>query len=880
MPISGNSFSFIGSLFEVAGTFTSSSTATGTYDYHDPYLGYSSGTWTANFLTDPYITLSPSAENFGNQTIGTNSSTVAFTVSNRGGSTATGSVSLEGTAADQFEITGGGGSFSIPRNQNKVIYVRFAPTSAGWKTATLLVDGNPPCNDESAALMGSGRNPMSLSVTPNYHILSASADSATFAVTNEGDGTMSWTAETNPDDTWLTITSGNSGSNSGTITVSYEANDADARIGPISVTADGTTNSPQTVQLLQAESIPKWSITASDKASNDYFGQAVCISGDQAIVGADGDDDNGSSSGSAYVFEKTESGWIQRAKLTASDGASNDRFGTSVSVSGDYVIIGAYADNDNGSDSGSAYIFMKPAGGWVDMTETAKLTASDGSAGDYFGASVGISGDQVVIGAFGDEDNGSYTGSAYIFKMPLGGWINMTETAKLTASDGASNDRFGRSVSISGDHVIISAHFDDDNGSDSGSAYIFKQPVDGWVNMTETAKLTANDWASNDSFGISVSMSGDHTIVGAFGDDDNGSSSGSAYVFKQTGSGWIQQAKLTASDGSSSDYFGVSVNISGDRAIVGGYTGSAYIFKKPVGGWADMTETAKVTGIQSVASYNRSVGISGNYAVVGDRKVGSTGYTAAGEAFIYYTDTVSIAVSDINDQITYENTTLDDIGCTIFDSKNPEKDLILTGTSSNSTLVPDENIVLGDTGVSRTITITPAQNQTGSTTISVTLSNGIDTVSDSFLLTVIVSPDTDGDGLPDNLENSHCTYSNDANSDDDGIIDGIEDRDHDGVLDPDETDPCDMDTDGDGVQDGTEMGYRSGHVTDTNPEIFQPDLDPLTTTDPLDADTDNDGLNDGEEDLNHNGKVDTGETDPCPPRASPWIPLLLLYGSD
>jgi len=136
--------------------------------------------------------------------------------------------------------------------------------------------------------------------------------------------------------------------------------------------------------------------------------------------------------------------------------------------------------------------------------------------------------------------------------------------------------------------------------------------------------------------------------------------------------------------------------------------------------------------------------------------------------------------------------------------------------------------------------------------------------------------DSDYDGLPDDLENMKCTDPNDADTDEDGIADGIEDKDHDGVVDPGETDPCNIDTDGDGVQDGTEMGYTSGHVTDTNTGFFQPDLDPLTMTDPLDGDTDDDGLSDGEEDLNHNGKVDTGETDPNPRRAMPWM-LLLLF---
>ncbi len=123
--------------------------------------------------------------------------------------------------------------------------------------------------------------------------------------------------------------------------------------------------------------------------------------------------------------------------------------------------------------------------------------------------------------------------------------------------------------------------------------------------------------------------------------------------------------------------------------------------------------------------------------------------------------------------------------------------------------------------------------------------------------------DTDIDGISDTIENNSCTDTNDADTDDDGIIDGVEDANHNGVLDPGETDPCDNDTDGDGVQDGTESGFTLADVgPDTNLSVFQPDLNPGTTTDPLNPDSDGDGINDGVEDANHDGKVDAGETDP------------------
>ena len=325
-------------------------------------------------------------------------------------------------------------------------------------------------------------------------------------------------------------------------------------------------------------------LTASDGSADDHFGYGVSISGETVVVGAYGDDDNGSFSGSAYVFERDAKGtWSETAKLTASDGSSQDYFGTHVSNSGDTVVVGAfYADDDNGSSSGSAYVFDRDEfGTW---SETAKLTASDGAAGERFGYSVSISGDTMVIGAYVDDDNGSGSGSAYVFERDgAGTW---SETAKLTASDGAVGDRFGRSVSISGETVVVGADYDDDNGSDSGSAYVFERDAKGaWP---ETAQLTASDAAVGDRFGRSVSISGETVVVGADYDDDNGSDSGSAYVFERDAKGaWPETAKLTASDGAEYDYFGVNVSISGETVVAGAYyddddgtsSGSAYVFE-------------------------------------------------------------------------------------------------------------------------------------------------------------------------------------------------------------------------------------------------------------------------------------------------------------
>ncbi|MCK4901925.1 MAG: FG-GAP repeat protein, partial [Thermoplasmatales archaeon] len=251
--------------------------------------------------------------------------------------------------------------------------------------------------------------------------------------------------------------------------------------------------------------------------------------------------------------------WNEQDKLLPSDGAAFDFFGGSVSIDGDYAIIGAYGDADNGQDSGSAYIFTRSGTTW---TEQAKLLPSDGTTDDFFGWSVSIDGDYAIIGACFDGDNGYESGSAYVFKRDGTTW---TEQAKLLPSDGAAEDWFGFSVSIDGDYAIIGAPADDSNGYFSGSAYVFTRSGTNW---NEQDKLLASDGAEGDLFGWSVSISGDYAIIEA-SSDDNGFDSGSAYIFKRESTSWTEQAKLLASDGAAGDWFGHSVSIDGDYAIIG-----------------------------------------------------------------------------------------------------------------------------------------------------------------------------------------------------------------------------------------------------------------------------------------------------------------------
>jgi len=261
--------------------------------------------------------------------------------------------------------------------------------------------------------------------------------------------------------------------------------------------------------------------------TGDQFGYSVSISGDYAVVGAPFHNGSGLiDSGSAYIFETDGTNWTKSAELTASDGAAEDQFGYSVSISGGYAIVGAPYDDDNGTDSGSAYIFYRhlkyipPNFVWV-WEEQAKLVASDGNDNDFFGYSVSISGDYAIVGAPYDDDYAVESGSAYIFKRDGANWV---QQCKLTAPDAGLRDRFGWSVTYDGDYAIVGAA-----GAGSDSAYIFRRNGTSWLH---TSKLTASDRELGDYFGMCVSVSGDYVMVGAPLDDDNGHDSGSAYLFR------------------------------------------------------------------------------------------------------------------------------------------------------------------------------------------------------------------------------------------------------------------------------------------------------------------------------------------------------------
>jgi hypothetical protein len=316
---------------------------------------------------------------------------------------------------------------------------------------------------------------------------------------------------------------------------------------------------------------------------------------------------------------------VQRAKLTASDAARLDSFGASSAISSDgtTAVVGMAST----SLTGAVYVFVKPANGWSNMTQVAKLTASDGSINNYLGYSVAISGDTIVAGA---PNAHGYLGAAYVFVKPAGGWTNMTETAELTASD--KHGLLGNSVAISGNNVVVGSP----NQDQAGAAYVFVKPPSGWASMTQTAKLTPTDRSTYDAFASCVAISGNTAVAGG--------GKGKVYVFSEPASGWAnmtQNVTLIVANG----FAGFSVATNGSVVVTGSpyaaigsnyAQGAAYVFVKPASGWANMSQTATLTASDGAANnwLGYAVSISGNligtgapFAAIGANTTQGAAYT-------------------------------------------------------------------------------------------------------------------------------------------------------------------------------------------------------------------------------------------------------------
>ncbi len=397
-------------------------------------------------------------------------------------------------------------------------------------------------------------------------------------------------------------------------------------------------------------------LTASDKAADDQLGWSVSVAGDVALVGAHLADPGGlSAAGAAYVYERNAGGtnaWGQVAKLTAADKAADDYFGNSVSVDGDVALVGAYAASPDGvANAGAAYVFERNAGGTNAWGQVAKLSASDKATDDQLGWSVSVDGDVALVGAYQASPGSLYAaGAAYVFERNAGGTNAWGQAAKLTASDKAAEDYFGNSVSVDGDVALVGAHLADPGGlSAAGAAYVYERNAGGTNAWGQVAKLTAADKAADDNFGYSVSLAGDVALVGATGADPGGvAMAGAAYVFERDAGGtntWGQVAKLTASDKAVGDRFGISVSVAGNVALVGAwyaspggvlYAGAAYVYERNSGGTNAWGQVTRLTASDKVADdyFGWSVSVGGGVLLVGAWHASPGGTTNAGAAYI------------------------------------------------------------------------------------------------------------------------------------------------------------------------------------------------------------------------------------------------------
>ena len=360
-------------------------------------------------------------------------------------------------------------------------------------------------------------------------------------------------------------------------------------------------------------------LKASNTDAEDSFGRKVAVSGDTVVVGAHSEDSNASGvngdqtnnlasgAGAVYVFVRTAGAWSQQAYLKASNTDVQDYFGTSVAISGDTVVVGAYFEdsfatgvngiqtNNATTNAGAAYVFVRSGSSW---SQQAYLKASNTGFQDTFGYSVAISDDTIVVGATG-EDSSSFgvnqasnnlaesSGAAYVFVRTAGSW---SQQAYLKASNTDSYDQFGDVVAVSGDTVVVGAYSESSNASGingdqtnnaaswAGAVYVFVRTAGTW---NQQAYLKASNTEADDQFGRSVGVSGNTIVVGAIGEGSDAigvdgsqnnnrtSEAGAAYVFVRTDDNWNQQAYLKASNTDSNDHFGRSVSVSGDMVVIG-----------------------------------------------------------------------------------------------------------------------------------------------------------------------------------------------------------------------------------------------------------------------------------------------------------------------
>jgi hypothetical protein len=381
--------------------------------------------------------------------------------------------------------------------------------------------------------------------------------------------------------------------------------------------------------LAAPEVLGSFYFTAEPQTSA-FVGERLAVDGDWAVLGARLDDNvNGANAGAAYVFQRQGEAWVERAKLLATDGVADDRFGNAVAISGNTIVVGASIKDGDGAlfDIGAAYVFVRGEDGvW---TQQAKLLASDGTARDRFGDQVAIDGDTVLIGAW-REDAGSVTdvGAAYVYQRSGTSW---TEIQKLIAPDAGSKEWFGHALAIDGAWAFIGADTDDTSfGVDTGSVYVYQFGGGTW---SFVQKIIPDDARQGARFGQALAFDGETLVVGAPRDDNSTTTgAGSAYAYTLVEGVWTQQAKFLPATPSADQFFGAAVAVQGTRIVVGaGFdevggtenAGSAVVYVRGDSGWDAGTAFTSPTPTTNAA-------FGGAVAVFGERALVTTPFADTG----------------------------------------------------------------------------------------------------------------------------------------------------------------------------------------------------------------------------------------------------------
>ena len=421
--------------------------------------------------------------------------------------------------------------------------------------------------------------------------------------------------------------------------------------------ADTTVTQDYSVDITKGDlsSLQQRAFIKADNAGNgDLFGRPVAVSGNTLVIGApdedsavnaNGSDNSETNSGAAYVFVRNGNSWTQQAMLKADNARAEYRFGASVSISGDTLVVGSPSEGKNISlESGAAYVFTRSNGNW---TQQAMLKAANADGNDDFGVHVAIDSNLIAVAATGegsaagkaaDDNSAPLSGAVYLFEQNNGSW---TQQSMLKASNAESYDQFGSGLSISGETVVVGAasedsasslNQDDNSAAQSGAAYVFVRNNGAW---TQQAYLKASAADQGDNFGFSVAVSNNLIVVGAIYQDDNSpTESGAAYVFARSGSDWSQQGLLKPAGLLDNVQFGFSVAIRDHYIAVGtkgvqSNSGAVYLYHENQGVYTQL-KALTASNAEPGDVLGESVAIADDYLAIS--AIGESSSFAGGEA--------------------------------------------------------------------------------------------------------------------------------------------------------------------------------------------------------------------------------------------------------